>query len=130
MIDLDRKLIFQTRDDRNTYCLASQVVAFRQEGSEYVIFLEGGGSIKCAARESYYKELNAILDEKTKAPKMSNFEQIMLDAAGIKLNDLKADLGSIVCNLFMDNCIMCPLKAMCRKNNSKEVVNAWLRKDN
>ena len=128
----DKKLIFETIDERTVYCLASQVVAFRQESKEYVVFLESGETIRCRAKETYYKELMAILDEKCDdSHKMSNFEQLMSDAALIKLNDPKADLGMIICNIFnKDECILCPLKPMCRKNNGKEVVNEWLRKEN
>ena len=132
MVNLDKKLVFVTKDDKNAYCLASQVIGFRQEGSEYAVFLEGGTSFKCAARESYYKELSEILDQKSnKQSNMTNFEQMMLDIAAIKLNDPKVvDLGAIICNLFVEECILCPLKAMCRKNNSREVVDKWLREDN
>lgn len=128
----DKKLIFETIDERTVYCLASQVVAFRQESKEYVIFLESGETIRCRAKETYYKELMTILDEKCNdSHKMSNFEQLMSDAALIKLNDPKADLGMIICNIFnKDECVLCPLKPMCRKNNGKEVVNKWLMKEN
>lgn len=129
----DKKLIFETIDERTVYCLASQVIAFRQESKEYAVFLEGGESFKCRAKEEYYKELTAILDEKSDdSHKMTNFEQLMADTALIKLNDPKADLGLIICNIFDKNneCILYPLKPMCRKNNGKEVVNKWLMKEN
>lgn len=128
----DKKLVFVTKDDHNAYCLASQVVGFRQEGSEYAVFLENGNSFKCKAKEEYYKELSSILDAKSDtSSKITNFEQMMLEAAQIKLNDKKdPDLGSIICNIFVDNCILCPMKAMCRKNNNKDIVNKWLREDN
>ena len=127
----DKKLIFVTKDDRNVFCLASQVVGFRQESSEYVVFLESGDSFKCKAKEEYYRELSDILDAKcNKESNMSMFEEMMLESALIKLNDKKdIDLGSIICNLFVNECVICPMKTMCRKNNSKETVNAWLRKD-
>lgn len=127
----DKKLIFETKDSCTAFCLASQVIGFRQERDEYVVFLENGSDLRCRAKETYYRELTDILDAKCNPNlKISRFEELMSEAAQIKLNDKKdPDLGSIICNLFDMNCLLCPLKVMCRKNNSKDIVNKWLRED-
>lgn len=127
----DKKLIFETKDNCTAFCLESQVLGFRQESSEYVVFLENGSEIRCKAKEVYYKQLSDILDRKCDPNlKISRFEEIMSETAQLILNNKKdPDLGSIICNLFEDNCLLCPMKTMCRKNNSKDVVNKWLRED-
>jgi hypothetical protein len=127
----DKKLIFETKDNCTAFCLASQVVGFRQERDEYVIFLENGSEIRCKAKEVYYKQLSDILDKKCDPNlKISRFEELMSEAAQIILYNKKdPDLGYIICNLFGDSCSLCTMKEMCRMNHSKDIVNKWLRED-
>lgn len=58
-----RVLSFVTKSCNNVSCLSNKVIGFNCEGDEYIIFLDGGGSIRCRAGQYEYEQLTEALKE-------------------------------------------------------------------
>ena len=56
-------LTFVTKSCNNVSCLSSKVIGFNREEDEYVIHLDGGGSIRCRAGQYEYEEIINALRE-------------------------------------------------------------------